>query len=145
MTSHRSDAFTHRQIRFQRFFDFFTKIYEHLISTFSGDFNGIIFEVNIFDVQSNALGNTDTCAQKKSDQCQISFLCLFIIGFFLSSQIFATGFHVFQERCHLIRIQTDDGFFMDLWHINQQCGIGFYHFPAEIIGIEASQRRYFAL
>ena len=53
-------------------------------SAFSCNFNCIIFKIKIFQIQSHAFRNTNSCSKQKCDQRQISFLCFFIICFLLS-------------------------------------------------------------
>ena len=141
MTGQRSDSFTNLQIFSESFFYLRTKIDNHFISTFSGDFDSVIFKIYIFNIQPDTFRNTDSRSKKESNDRKITFFCFFIEYTFLSGKSISAMFNIIQKHGNLICIQTDDTFFMDLGNIDQNGGIGLDHFTLIIISIKTSQSR----
>ena len=96
MTRYRNNILTNFQVLFQSFFYLISKVYNHFISTFSGDFNSIIFEINIFNVKSHTFRYTYSCAEQESNNSKIAFFCFFVINTFLTGKLIATMFYIIQ-------------------------------------------------
>ena len=145
MSGERSDTFAYLQIAFQSFFNFFTKINNHFVATFSGDFNSIIFKIYIFNIKTDTFRYTDSGAEKKRDDCQVTFLCFFVIYTFLTGQAVSTVLDIVQKQRNFICIQADNAFVMDFRDINQDSRVCVDHFTFIIISIKTAQSRNFAL
>ena len=143
MACQRGDIFPDFQILFECFFHLWSKIYNHFISAFSGNFNSVIFEIHIFNIQSDTFGYTDSGTKKESYDCKISVLCFFIIHPFLASQSIPAVFDIIKKQGNFIGIQTDNTFVVDLRHIDQNRRVGGDHFMSVIICIKTTQCRNF--
>ena len=145
MTCQWSNIFPDFQIFFERFFYLRSKIYNHFISTFSSDFDPVIFEIHIFNIQSDTFGYTDSSTKKESYDRKISVLCFFIIHPFLASQSIPAVLDIIKEQGNFIGIQTDNAFVVDLRYIDQNRWVGGDHFMSVVICIKTTQCRNFTL
>src|SRR5699024_5267408 len=91
-------------------FDFLAEIDDHFISAFPSYLDTIIFEIHILYIKSYTFGYTDTCPEKKGQDCKITVFCLFIIYFALTGKIVPAMIYIIEKLDHLIGIKTDDGF-----------------------------------
>ena len=126
------------QIFLQRFFYFRTKVYNHFISTFPGNFDSIVFEIYILNIQSDAFGYSDPGTKKESNNSKISVLRFFVVHPFLPGQRISAMLNIIQQHGNLICIQTNNILFMNLWHIDQNRRVGGDHFMFIIVSIKTS-------
>mgnify|MGYP000837956801 FL=1 len=96
MPCYRNDILTNFQVLFQSFFYLMSKIYNHFISTFSGDFNPIIFKINIFNIKSYTFRYTNPGTKQESNDGKITLLGFFIINTFLSGKLIAAVLYMIQ-------------------------------------------------
>ena len=126
------------QIFLQRFFYFRTKVYNHFISAFSGNFDSIVFEVYILNIQSDTFRYSDPGTKKESNNSKISVLRFFMVHPFLPGQRISAMLNIIQQHGNLICIQTNNILFMDLGHIDQNRRVGGDHFMFIIVSIKTS-------
>ena len=136
------DIFSFFKIGEKCFQHFVAEINNDFIAAFSKNFNTIIFQINIFDIQTDTFGNTDTCSEKKGHKSQITDFGPFVVGKLFGCQLF-TGFDIIQESGNFIDIQTDNVFFMKLWRGNERSRIGNDEFLFKIVIIKSFQGSQF--
>ena len=64
MAFQRNDILADFQITLQSFFYLRSEIYNHFISTFSGDLYSVILKIHIFNIKSHTFRNSDTGSEK---------------------------------------------------------------------------------
>ena len=126
------------QIFLQRFFYFRTKVYNHFISAFPGNFDSIVFEVYILNIQSDTFRYSDPGTKKESNNSKISVLRFFMVHPFLPGQRISAMLNIIQQHGNLICIQTNNILIMDLGHIDQNRRVGGDHFMFIIVSIKTS-------
>ena len=141
MAFQRNDILADFQITFQSFFYLRSEIYNHFISTFSGDLYSVILKIHIFNIKSHTFRNSDTGSEKQSHDRQIAFFVFLIVDTFLTGKLVATMFYIIKQESNLIGIKPDDAFVMDLWHIDKYGRICLDHFPSVIICIKTPKGR----
>jgi hypothetical protein len=75
-------------------------------------------KVKIRNVQADTFTDTDTRSQKERQQGEIPLTGISMIPFLGFRQAFAI-LNGIQQSGHLIDIQPDNCFFMDLWNVDQ--------------------------
>ena len=138
MAGQRSNILPDFQIFLQCFFYFRAKVYHHFISAFSGNFDSVVFEIYIFNIQPDTFRYSDPGTKKESDNSKISVLRFFMIHPFLPGQRISAVFNIIQQHGNLISIQTNNILIMDLGHIDQNRRVGGDHFMFIIVSIKTS-------
>ena len=125
------DSFSDFEIITERLLDFRSKIDDGLVSAFPDDADSVVPEIDVLHIEADTFRDTDTGAKKQSNDREISFTGLIIIGKSFSAQCTSAVLNVIQKNGYLIGIQANDGLFMDLRHINKNSRIRFDHFLTE--------------
>ena len=141
MTGHRSNPPADLKVVLQCPLNFLTEVNDCLIPALSDNTDSVVSEINIFDIKSDALGDTDPGSEKKRDKSEVALFCLFIVGKSFSLQGLLTVFNVIEKNRHLISLQSNYRSLVDLWHIYKNCGIRSEHLTLKEIAVEASQSR----
>ena len=94
MTGHRSNPPADLKVVLQCPLNFLTEVNDRLISALPDNTDPVISEINIFDIESDALGDTDPGSEKKRDKSEVALFCLFIVGKSFSLESLFTVFDV---------------------------------------------------
>ena len=115
------------------------KIYDRLITAFTMDFQGPVFEINILQVQADAFRNTDPGAQQKGQQGSIPYLRFIMEAQLGLGQALAVLGQI-QKLRDFLRVQADNGFFMPFGDRYQGSHILFDQFTLIEVTEHASER-----
>ena len=118
MSGQRNDQFPLIQVIHQRVLDFIAEVDDDFLSAFSVDADAVISEVDVLDIQADALRNTDSCAQHQGHDGQVAHRGLFMAAL-LRLRHAAAVLDDIQKSGDFVGVQTGDDLFMCFRELNQ--------------------------
>ena len=128
----------------ERFRNLRREIEHHLIAALARDQKGVFLKVDVGKVDADALADADPGAQEKHQHRKVARGCQFLVGLLMLRQRFA-GLSLMQEALDLVRIQSEDGLFVNLGQFNQQRHIGRDPLVLKQVIVEGTDRAKFPL
>ena len=120
------------------FYSDFDEFIEH-------DMDAVVLKVQILDVESHTLRDPDAGPQEQRHQRQIAFDRAVMVFFCLTGERSAAVLNMIEQKRYLVAVQTDDGLFVDLRHLNEHRRIRPDQLLPEIPGVKAAEGGHFPL
>lgn len=105
-------------IRAERILDLVTEIDGDLLAALTMDVNAVVVEVDVVYIQAYAFRYTDASTEHQRHHSLITKLGLIMEGLLVAGELLAV-FDLIEEIGDLVCIETDDVFFLQLWHLQE--------------------------
>ena len=116
-------------------------LYDRLVSAFSDDPDPIIPEIQILDIKTDTLRDTDPGAEQERHERNVALPGLIVVGQSLAGEGLAAVLNIIEKDSHLIGIQPNNRSLMDFGHLDKHRRVCLDHLVSEEIPVEASQSR----